>query len=1033
MGFKGDLSTISLADIFQTLSATQKQGTLNVGDGESVKAIYFGPEGVRLLSSGRRRLLRLGEMLVQAGRITPAQLETALSLQKETGARLGEVLVKLGLVAEDEIERYVRAQIEEEIYDLFTWKEAQFEFLDGPPSKELTATGVRPTALSFDIQGLLLEAARRLDEWSMIERILPHFRAVLSTTGVEAQNGLDDSARAVLSHIDGTKSIHDLVEATLSSRFLVCKSLSRLIEAGNVRAFSPEEAGAELSKAVAKGDMERAVRIARNLVYRDPDDLEALTQLAGSLRAAGRMPEAAQEYGRLGARLRADENWPSAAKAFGLASECAPEDRSHLKDQVDALGRAGRTADAVAQARRLVEGLLADGRTPEAVEAGRLVTMLAPRDPNAHVLLAEALIGARKKEDALGVLLAARAQVPVTEVDTLEDLDGRILRLDPARAPKPSTQRKERVSGRAKLVVVAVLLVLGAGGGVFVLDASARKDLAATREAVAGLIARKKWDEARASYDRLRAAHRISTIGGAIDTALEDLEAARQRAQGTTPGHEEIIPDEAALSKSQKDAEALEDKGEFESALTAWKGLDGLAARADRDDFAATAKNGLQRVERHLQESEDLLLRSTRAEDAKNYAEACGLVLRLRRDYPLAPAAKRSAYPILVASTPGGADVLVGGKKVGKTPIVVHLVPGKHEEVRMELTGYPAVSRTLESLLSGEITGHFTQSFARLAKWGPSVGGAIEATPILVEGALWVASRSGSIVLLDPATGVEKSRVDIGRSAISRCFLRVGALILVGTDDGRLHAVPSTGAKPQWSVETGAPLRMPVAIVTEAGRAVSGGADSRIRCVTLGNGGLEWTLPFPAAVTAAPAAWHGLALLVTDGGTLFAVDPAKGEASWKMDGLPAALGRTVVEKDRLFVAGSEGRVVAVDLEKRQVAWSVTLPSGVPGGVGLSEGRLLLGLGNGAVVSLDPASGKKHWSCPTGGTVSVPPVASGPAVYAGSDDGFVYAIGASDGQVFWNFEVGSKVRSGVLIGTGLIYFGADNGRVYAVEP
>ncbi|MEK7867075.1 MAG: DUF4388 domain-containing protein, partial [Planctomycetota bacterium] len=72
MGFKGDLSTISLADIFQTLSATQKQGTLNVGDGESVKAIYFGPEGVRLLSSGRRRLLRLGEMLVQAGRITPA-------------------------------------------------------------------------------------------------------------------------------------------------------------------------------------------------------------------------------------------------------------------------------------------------------------------------------------------------------------------------------------------------------------------------------------------------------------------------------------------------------------------------------------------------------------------------------------------------------------------------------------------------------------------------------------------------------------------------------------------------------------------------------------------------------------------------------------------------------------------------------------------------------------------------------------------------------------------------------------------------
>jgi len=1031
MGFKGDLSTISLADIFQTLSATQKQGTLNVGDGESVKSIYFGPEGVRLLSSGRRRLLRLGEMLVQAGRITQAQLDTALSLQKETGSKLGEVLVQLGLVVETEIERFVRAQIEEEIYDLFTWKEAQFEFVDGAPSKELTATGVRPTALSFDIQGLLLEAARRLDEWSMIERSLPHFRAVLSPTGVESKDGLDESARAVLSHIDGTKSIHDLVDATLSSRFVVCKSLSRLIEAGAVRAFSPEEARAELSKALSKGDLDRAIRIGRNLVYRDPGDMEALSQLAGSLRAAGRMPEAAQEYVRLGERLRADENWPSAAKAFGLASECAPEDRVCLKDQVDALGRAGKTAEAVTQAKRLIDALLAEGRSPEAVEAGRLVATLAPRDPNAHVLLADALLGARKKDDALGVLLAARAQVPMTEVDTLAELDRRILELDPTRAPRPSTQRKSRSSGRGKVVALVVVL-LAAGGGLVVLDGKARKDLAETKEAVAGLIAEKKWDEARAAYDRVRASHRISLIGGAVDTAIAELEAARKRAQAGGPDHVDV-PDAAALEKAQKDAETLEDKGEFDAAITAWKRLQDLAAKAKKADVAEVAKNGVQRVERHLRESEDLLERATRAEEAKDYAEACGLVLRLRRDYPLTPSSRKSAYPFLVDSTPPGADVLVQGKKVGKTPIVVHLVPGQDEQVRMEFAGCPAVSRTLESLLSGEITGQFIQTFARLARWRSSVGGAIEATPILVEGAIWVANRSGSIVLLDPVTGNERSKIEVGRSAISRCFLRVGGLILVGSDDGTLHGIGPTDTKPRWSVGTGAPLRMPVAVVPEAGRAVSGGADARVRGVSLSNGALDWTLPLPSAVASAPAAWRGLALLVTDAGTLLAVDPAKGETSWKLEGLPPALGRTVVEQDRLYAAGSDGRVVAVDLTKRQVAWSVTLESGAPGGLGLSEGRLLLGLGNGAVVSLDPASGSKQWSCPTGGTVSAPPVASGGVVYAGSDDEFVYAIAAADGQVRWRFEVGSKVRSGVLIGTGLIYFGADDGRVYAVEP
>ena len=43
---------------------------------------------------------RLGEMLAEAGKITPEQLEKALAVQKRSGERLGRIVVKLGFVTE---------------------------------------------------------------------------------------------------------------------------------------------------------------------------------------------------------------------------------------------------------------------------------------------------------------------------------------------------------------------------------------------------------------------------------------------------------------------------------------------------------------------------------------------------------------------------------------------------------------------------------------------------------------------------------------------------------------------------------------------------------------------------------------------------------------------------------------------------------------------------------------------------------------------------------------------------------------------
>lgn len=62
--------------------------------------------------------IRLGQMLLKAGAISPAQLEEALSNQKSTGGTLGANLVKMGILSEQQILEYLGKQLNVGVVDL---------------------------------------------------------------------------------------------------------------------------------------------------------------------------------------------------------------------------------------------------------------------------------------------------------------------------------------------------------------------------------------------------------------------------------------------------------------------------------------------------------------------------------------------------------------------------------------------------------------------------------------------------------------------------------------------------------------------------------------------------------------------------------------------------------------------------------------------------------------------------------------------------------------------------------------------------
>jgi hypothetical protein len=81
---------------------------------KELQAVLFVQEDFAFLkdtvkaAAGLRKLL--GELLIQARRITPEQLELALSKQLASNEKLGEVLVRLGLISEGELDAVLAFQ-----------------------------------------------------------------------------------------------------------------------------------------------------------------------------------------------------------------------------------------------------------------------------------------------------------------------------------------------------------------------------------------------------------------------------------------------------------------------------------------------------------------------------------------------------------------------------------------------------------------------------------------------------------------------------------------------------------------------------------------------------------------------------------------------------------------------------------------------------------------------------------------------------------------------------------------------------------
>ena len=175
MAFQGSLAELHLPDIIQLISVSGKTGVFHLVDG-NLK----------------------GEIYLHEGRIVHAALDDVSG--------------------------------EEAVYALAIWNQGDFKFEPAAPTEVRT--------ISKSNTNLLMEAARRLDEWRVLSKKIPSVEMIpefVVQENREGQINLNTSEWLILSKIDGHRSVKAIGQASGLSVFDASKILYGLIATGLIR------------------------------------------------------------------------------------------------------------------------------------------------------------------------------------------------------------------------------------------------------------------------------------------------------------------------------------------------------------------------------------------------------------------------------------------------------------------------------------------------------------------------------------------------------------------------------------------------------------------------------------------------------------------------------------------------------------------------------------------------------------------------------------------------------------------------------
>jgi outer membrane protein assembly factor BamB len=244
-----------------------------------------------------------------------------------------------------------------------------------------------------------------------------------------------------------------------------------------------------------------------------------------------------------------------------------------------------------------------------------------------------------------------------------------------------------------------------------------------------------------------------------------------------------------------------------------------------------------------------------------------------------------------------------------------------------------------------------------------------------------------------------------------------GSQAIVGTLDGSIRSLRTSGCGTQWTASVGS--RAATSPTLASSVVFAGSADRGLTALSEATGRELWRLTAHGGTSAAPVSASGRIYAGFHDGTLTAVNPATGVEAWWTRVLSAAVNTPpAVGSGKVFATSADGGVTAVDAASGATAWSIQLPAAAASPV-LAGGRVLLAGADGRLRSRQGSNGAADWTAAFSDGTGAAPAVTGEVVIAGTSSG-LEAVDLRTGSHLWSAALSHPVAACPVVANGVVY-------------
>lgn len=334
-------------------------------------------------------------------------------------------------------------------------------------------------------------------------------------------------------------------------------------------------------------------------------------------------------------------------------------------------------------------------------------------------------------------------------------------------------------------------------------------------------------------------------------------------------------------------------------------------------------------------------------------------------------------------------------------------------------------------------TGVASAKFAGELKvaWEFPTKNAIEGTPAIVNGIVYIGSTDKHVYAVDLVTGKQVWKTLLGSPIKASVGVHKGRLY-VGDVDAKFHCLDTKDGKKLWTFE--AEQEIVSGCNFHGDRILFGSNDGRLYCLN-SDKSLAWNFGIDQPINGSPSVANDLTFVAGCDEVLHIVDLKTGRETGKL-GIGGPAGSTAAfDRDTIYVGTMSNQVLAIDVKnpkEPKELWRYEAKNRQQpyySSAALSDSLVVIGSRDKRLHAIDRQTGTEKWTIPTDGMIDGNPVIVGDTVYFGTldNDGWLYCADLKSGKIKQKVVLDSTPTGSPAVAENRLLIGTEKGTLYCL--